>query len=137
MEELFRQKQIDEAIKRLKLLEVCEDVISQFDDDGVVNVSYMYGMLFNANEEEQNIIQMVENEYDALVYHMVRTVYEGDIVMYSLFYVSASEDEWEFDREDLKEQTACVYVFNCADEWCSELGYINFAPLNGGLERIA
>ena len=53
----------------------------------------------------------------------------------ALLYVSAEEEEWELDREDLEGRVPLAYVANLDAPDCSELGSIGIAPANGGLVR--
>ena len=52
-----------------------------------------------------------------------------------MLYVSAEDEEWELDREDLEERVPLAYVANLDAPDCSELGSIGIAPANGGLVR--
>lgn len=52
-----------------------------------------------------------------------------------MLYVSAEEEEWELDREDLDGRISLAYVANLDAPDCSELGSIGIAPANGGLVR--
>ena len=53
----------------------------------------------------------------------------------ALLYVSAEDEEWELDREDLEGRVPLAYVANLDAPDCSELGSIGIAPANGGLVR--
>lgn len=53
----------------------------------------------------------------------------------ALLYVSAEDEEWELDREDLEGRVPLAYVANLDAPDCSELGSIGIASANGGLVR--
>lgn len=57
--------------------------------------------------------------------------------MHSYLYVSSNEEEWEQDRQDLKDGCPIVYVENVDDELLSEFGSIGIEPRNGGVVRTA
>ena len=57
--------------------------------------------------------------------------------MYALLYVSKNEDEWEYDKDDLKAGYPLAYVKNVSDDFCSEFGSIGVRQQFGGLVRTA
>lgn len=50
-----------------------------------------------------------------------------------MLYVSKHEEEWEMDREELKEGSGCAFV---TDGFIEELGLVGFKESGGGLVRI-
>lgn len=130
--EKARQKQ--EAIARMKMLKLSPNIIREFDKEGIVNLSENGGILYWLTSEQQTMVDEFEAENNALVYHVIHDFTEfGEL--YSLLYVSKYDEEWEYDREDLKYGTALVYVKNVTDEICSEFGSIGIRPQFGGLVR--
>lgn len=129
-------KQKQEAIARMKLLKLHENVIREFEKEGIVNLSENGGFLYWLNGDQQAIVDDFEKEHGALVYHVIHNFTEfGEL--YALLYVSKDEDEWEYDRDDLKAGCALAYVKNIADDFCSEFGSIGIKPQFGGLIRTA
>jgi len=124
-----------EAIARMKLLKLHPTAIQEFKEEGVVNVSEPpFAALYWADTKQLALIKEFESMCKGLVYHVVHTQTEfGEL--YNFFYVSVTKDEWESDRENIKNNEACVYVKNISDDWCSEFGYIGFKRTNGGLIR--
>lgn len=59
------------------------------------------------------------------------------LCFYCLLYVSKYKEEWQTDREDLKEGLAFSYVYNMDCPEFSEFGSIGFAQRFGGLVRTA
>ena len=55
---------------------------------------------------------------------------------YSILYVSSDINEWEQDKEDIKEGRVFAYVYNKDFDWCSEFGSIVVKPSIGGLVRL-
>jgi len=131
-----------EAISRMKTLGILENVIKEFEEDDVLELSEYMGPMFPAvlywtsnYAGLEEAIKEFEEKYDALVYHVqLSHLTFGDC--YSFFYVSDHEDEWDFDRADLRAGFPLVYVWNATDPFCSEFGSIGIKPAMGGVERI-
>lgn len=135
MEDL--EKEIfNECITRMEILNLSRQCIGAF-KKGKIWESEGIGALYEVNEDEQKIIDEFEKEHNGYkVYHLIHNLTEfGEL--YSIFYVSTNEDEWEQDKQDLKEGYAFVYVYNKDDEFCSEFGSIGFKRNIGGLVRIS
>lgn len=127
-----------EAIKRMKELDLFGPCINAFEDRDEVQLSEMTGGLyeFSSNAELNERIEDFEDEYDALVYHVIHT-YTQFGELYHFLYVSDHEDEWDMDWEDIKDNYVMCYVWNVDDELCSEFGTIMVRQKFGGLTRIA
>lgn len=124
-----------EAIKRMKAMGIIPDAIKQFAEEDVVMVSEPpLGGLFWMSDEEKKMVQDFEQEYNALVYLVVRS-YTNIGKMDSLFYVSDHKDEWFMDDADIDEGYACVYVVNYDMPDCSEFGSIGWKSIGGGVLR--
>lgn len=133
----------EEAIRRMKMLHLLDNVIEEFEEKGIVELSEYMGAAFPAvlywtsNDTYPGLdekIREFEEEYNALVYHVqLSHLTFGDC--YSFFYVSDDEEEWEADRRLLEDGCPIVYVWNATDEWCSEFGSIGIRPVMGGVER--
>lgn len=133
---MTKQEQKQEAIERMKMLKLYPNVIKEFEKENIVNLSENGGILYWLDDEQKAIVNDFENEHDALVYHVIHSFTEfGEL--YSLLYVSKHEEEWQTDREDLKDGYAFAYVKNVTDDWCSEFGSICIKPHLGGLVRTA
>lgn len=127
------EKQREEAIKRMEMLKMSRQCINAF-KRGEVWESEGIGALYECNETENAYIKEFEKEYDGVVYHVIHNMTEfGEL--YSMLYVSKYEEEWEQDREDIKDGYALVYVMNKDDDTCSEFGSIGIRPNIGGLIR--
>lgn len=135
-----------EAIKRMKIIGLMPNVIEEFEKDGTIYYSetidrrsiFGQGILYwlSNNPEWEEFVKAFEKKSNSLVYH-AELSYLAFGTCLSLFYVSNYDEEWERDREDLKEGYAFVYVWNMDDNLCSEFGTIMFKPVNGGIVRIA
>lgn len=125
-----------EAIKRMKAMKIIREAIKQFEEDDIVMISEPpLGGLYWLNDEQKRMVKDFENEWDALVYLVVRS-YTNISVMDSIFYVSKHEEEWEMDNADINENYACVYVINHDMPECSEFGTIAWKSVGGGILRV-
>lgn len=131
-----------EAIKRLGMLDIMPDVLSDF-KNGKINVSehmnicgIPVGALFWADEKKKAFIEQFEKKYNVVVYHAVFTPCEfGDCL--SLLYVSNDKSEWHKECADLMFGIPDVYVWNMTDDFCSEFGCIGIRCSGGGIIRTA
>ena len=130
-----KEERFIEAIERMKLLRLDNPCIEAF-AKGSVWESEGYGALYEVNDEEQKLIDNFEkNHKDCLVYHMIHNKFEfGEC--YSMLYVSSNKEEWESDKEDIKNGYVFAYVENVDNPWCSEFGSIAVKSQFGGLIRI-
>lgn len=130
------EKKKQEAIERMKTLNLYPNVIKEFEKENIVNMSENGGFLYWLNDEQKEIVSAFEDEHDVLVYHVIHNFTQmGE--MLTFLYVSDDEEEWEYDREDLKDGYACAYVKNLTDDMCSEFGSVCIEPRIGGLVRTA
>ncbi len=131
-----KAKQKQEALERMKMLKLSDNIIREFEKDNIINMSENSGILYWLEEKEQAIVNEFETKHDALVYHVIHNYTEfGEL--YALLYVSNDEDEWGYDKDDIKCGCVLAYVKNVTDDWCSEFGSIGVKPQYGGLVRTA
>ena len=143
----------EEAIKRLEILKTkglkylpaikCfkdgKD-IGLFENQGFMKSIY-YQVKLNTGDKGfydklYSKIQEFEKLYNSLVY-LVLVSHSSFGTLCDLFYVSDQKNEWESDREDLKEGYSYIYCYNMDDDLCSEIGEIEFKadPVCGGIYR--
>jgi DNA-dependent RNA polymerase auxiliary subunit epsilon len=134
--EELKAAQKKEAISRMKLLKMHENAIRDFESEGKLNQSECGGILYWMDEKGKAIVKAFEQEYGGVVYHAIKSITEiGD--MLTLLYVSANTEEWEQDRNDLKEDGyAIAFVENLTDPDLSELGGVVVKPRFGGVSRL-
>lgn len=130
-----KEERFIEAIERMKLLKLDKSCIEAF-TKGKVWESEGYGALYEVNQKEQELINnFEENHPNCLVYHMIHNKFEfGEC--YSMLYVSGDKEEWESDKEDIKDGYVFAWVENVDLDWCSEFGTIAVKPSFGGLIRM-
>lgn len=132
-----------EALLRMKMLGLSENVIKDFEEEGRVYYSERInptfdGILYWLDNKEtwQKFVSDFEKEYNALVYHaQLSHLVFGDCL--SLLFVSNYPEEWDVDKKDLENSLPFVYVWNMTDTELSEFGTIGLKPKNGGVTRIA
>lgn len=126
-----------EAIRRMEDLDIYSETINQFETEDLVSYSEApLGANFWLNKEQREIVKKFEEEYNALVYFIVRTETEFG-TLDSFLYVSDNDEEWEMDNEDLKDGYVVAYVYSYDAPDFSEFGSIQVKPRFGGLVRIA
>lgn len=133
---ILREIKKQEAIKRLKTMDIIDDAINQFIEDDIVMVSdNPFGMLYWLNDDYKKLVAEFEEEYNGLVYIANYCVTEFGRLL-SLFYVSDYDEEWEMDNADVEEGYAMVYCINLDCPDFSEFGSIAYESINGGIKRI-
>lgn len=133
-----REMKKAEAIKRMKALDLYKPYIRMFEKADEIFLSEMTGGVYEFHDDaELNAkVKEFEAEYNALVYHVIRTMTQfGEL--YSFLYISDHSDEWEYDNNDLADGYAYAYVWNKTDEWCSEISSIGVRGKFGGIIRVA
>lgn len=131
---MTRHEQKQEAIARMKMLKMHDNPIREFEKEDKINQSEHGGLLYWLDELQEQYVKAFEEKHKAVVYHVIHN-YTDIGEMLSFLYVSDSPDEWEYDRDDLKQGYAYAYVMNLDDEYCSEFGSIGIKPQFGGLTR--
>ena len=133
---MTREQQKIEAISRMKTLNLHSNAIKEFEKEDLINISESYGVLYWLNESQKEYVKEFEQEFNAVVYHVIYNNTEfGELLAF--LYVSNDEDEWGYDRDDLKDGYACAYVKNLDEAAFSEFGSIGIKPSFGGLIRTA
>ena len=126
----------EEAIKRMKALGIFSETIKQF-RRGLVSYSEPpLGSNYWLDEDQKKIVKGFEEEYNTLVYFVIRSYTELGKLDALLYVSDHSEDEWEMDREDIQDGYVVAYVYNYDVPYFSEVGSIQIAPRFGGLVRV-
>ena len=131
-----RTIQKQEAIHRMKMLNLHGNVLREFEQEDRLNMSEYGGFLYWLDSDQQAIVDEFEAEWDALVYHVIHS-YTSIGEMLTLLYVSNYPEEWEYDRQDLTEGYPLAYVKNLDDPYLSEIGSVGIECRIGGLIRTA
>lgn len=134
---ISREKKKEEAIKRMGMLGLFKPCIRSFTKYDEVQLTEPNGGLYEFSDDaELNAkVKEFEEQYNALVYHVIHT-YTQFGELYSFLFISDYEEEWEMDVADVKDGYVIAYVWNKSDDWMSEMGSIVVRELFGGLVRV-
>ena len=140
MDEL-KTKQKQEALKRMRMLQIMPQVIKDFEKNDRVYYSERLNSMFPAtlywldnHKEYVDLVNEFEKEHNALVYHAQLTHTNfGDLL--SLFYVSKDEEYWSLDRKDIINGQIYSRVLNIQDDFLSDFGTIGIKSAMGGVVR--
>ena len=133
---ITKEEKKKEAIKRMKELDIIPDAIKQFTNSNTLMVSEPpFGGLYWLDKEQKEMVRKFEEEYNALVYMVVRSHTQFGMTD-SLLYISDYKEEWEMDRIDLKNNFVMTYSINHDNPIFSEFGSIIVKQTCGGLIRI-
>lgn len=147
MTQELRQLQKAEAIKRLELLKLLPNVITDFKNTDTVYYSERQNKIFDGilywisnNEDYERLVKEFEENYDALVYHAQLTRFSYGLCL-SMLFVSKYQEEWEMERDAITNPYDGVidtyaYVANLNEPDFSEIGRIGIVRKNGGISRI-
>lgn len=126
----------NECLSRMEMLNLSRQCINAF-KKGVVWESESIGALYELNDKEKEIVKEFEEKHKGCkVYHVIHNITEfGEL--YNLLYVSTDKDEWERDKEDIRQNCVFVYVKNIDIDYYSEFGIIGIKKNIGGLIRVA
>lgn len=147
MTQELRQLQKAEAIKRLELLKLLPNVITDFKNNDTVYYSERQNKIFDGilywisnNEDYERLVKEFEENYDALVYHAQLTRFSYGLCL-SMLFVSKYQEEWKMEREAITNPYDGVidtyaYVANLNEPDFSEIGRIGIIRKNGGISRV-
>lgn len=133
-----KEQMKQEALARLKLLNLHPNVVNEFQNEGKLNYSQgTLGILYWATDEMKQIVEIFEKKTGYTVYHLIDNYSELIGHMLTLLYVSTERDEWTYDRHDIQDGCPLAYVENMTYPDCSEFGSVGVRPANGGVVRTA
>ena len=132
-----KEQMKQEALARMKLLDLHRNVVRDFETEGKINYSWgCLGILYWATGEIGEVVQKFENQTGYLVYHVIHNNTEIGRML-TLLYVSTEMEEWNADKQDLRKGCPLAYVENLTYPDCSEFGSVGVKSLNGGVVRTA
>lgn len=145
--EELRNKQKQEAIERLKILQkdylVHKNVLKEFKENEI-NILFrkfwwIYArnfILVRNNHQYVERVKEIEEKRNIYVYKCILSHTNfGDIL--DCLYISSDEENWGYEREQLENDGIVdSYCINLSDEYCSEFSCIEITGVNGGLARI-
>lgn len=96
----MRMLQVEEAVRRMKTLNLNEDVIKNLGSNAKVQVS-CDEEIFDMEDMEKEIVRNFEKEYGYFVYHVVKDKI-GERTFYYFLFVSSDMERWSLDNLLLK-----------------------------------
>ncbi len=134
------EKMKAEAMKRMKMVDLWDEAINEFEANGTVCYSeptsignYRIGAVYSLEDDMKGRVKDFEDEYGGLVWHVIKS-YTNFGEWLTFLYVSNYEDEWAEDRNDLREGYPIAYVDT--GDFCSEFGSVQIKSAGGGLIRV-
>ena len=121
---ISRENKKIEAIARMNKWGIFPATIEQFQEENLISESLPpFGACFWIMNEQLERVRKFEEENNALVYFIIHSYTNiGELENY--LYVSDYPEEWEMDREDIKQGQQLCYVVNHDAPECSEFGSI-------------
>lgn len=141
----IKQAQVTESLLRMKKLNLLDEVIGQFKENGkllksenlcVGSRDNRIPILYDLSDKEEKAVRKWEEKTGNIVYHVIQNRFVFGLC-YSFLYVSKHTEEWEYDNEDLEQGCPLAYVLNADDDMSSEYGSIGIEPKFGGVLRTA
>lgn len=98
--DFYTEEMKQEAIERIKILELNEKIITDFQTMNVVYVSEIGANIRIANDEEKQFIKKLEFKKQILIYHAIYLKTESQNTLYFL-YVDDKKNNWKAEKSDL------------------------------------
>lgn len=129
-------KMKQEALSRMRMLKLQPEIIQEFEENGRLFASIGDGILFDPDEEIDQIVSYFQSEYGYLVYHVIDDLTDAGRLI-TLLFVSNMEEDWPFDKNDIQDGIPFAYVANLDFPHFSEFGCVGVKPSFGGVKRTA
>lgn len=145
---MIREVLVNEAVKRMRILGLSEQSITEFVKYGRKRLSRPFGGTpgapFYLIPREQEIVSDYEKHCDVLIYHVLEH-YIGDYRVYSFLFVDYKNvDKWKEEREELMK---CRTKLSCNAKAYVDIPMmpeykdykvwdIEVRPVDGGLMRM-
>jgi hypothetical protein len=128
-----------EAIKRMKAFGFFSDTVKLFEKNGtLLSSAPPWGAFYTLDDKQKAAVHKLEEQYDCLVYSVIRSFHQELGVIDNLLYVSDEKDEWPWDWGDIENMCPCIYAVNYNTPEFSEFGSIGVKMGAGaGLIRIS
>lgn len=128
-----------EAIKRMKAFGFFSDTVKLFEKNGtLLSSAPPWGAFYTLDDKQKAAVHKLEEQYDCLVYSVIRSFHQELGVIDNLLYVSDERVEWPWDWGDIENMCPCIYAVNYNTPEFSEFGAIGVKMGAGaGLIRIS
>lgn len=133
LEKASQEDMKQEALNRMKMLLLHQNVINEFKKENKLNKSEgPLGTLYWLDEEEKGMVKEYEEKWNVLVYHVIKTFTKDMGIIYDLLYITDEKDYWEEERKRLEQGI----VLSHTKSQFSESGDIFVINISGGLARL-
>lgn len=131
-EKADKAEMMNEAIKRMQMLGLAPEAISDFQSSGKVCFGMEDGQCFPLDASEQARIQWLDDSKQYLTYAVIRneSIF-GRMISYLV--VGPYKCDWELEHMQMKENIVMAYVYNYDVPDFSELGQIWIECSPGGM----
>lgn len=120
----------------MKILNLHKKVIKELREEDKLNKSEgSLGALYYLNEKEQLMVKNYESTRKVLVYHIIHS-FSNLGETYDLLYITQYKEDWNAEKEDLKNGYALSRTEVIDFPPNSESGIIGIESRNGGIVRI-
>ena len=132
-----KEEMRQEAERYMKQLQMSEEIIQAFTEKAILYVSYNdNGDAVEFSEDELDMVKRVEEEYEVMVYHVLRNIIFG-IEMTTMLTVSSAKEDWKYgylSQLDSGEFLTYAYVESYLE---SGIGSVVLAVTEGdGIKRV-
>lgn len=100
----------NEAIERMKILQLKDEIIKEFKDTDTLYVSNLGGTLEVADYEQMKFVKEIEQTKNLIVYHLIHRITRHQDTTYCLF-VDINKKGWKAEKKDLENQFALVLCY--------------------------
>ena len=131
-----KEEMRQEAERYMKQLQMSEEIIQAFTEKAILYVSYNdNGDAVEFSEDELDMVKRVEEEYEVMVYHVLRNIIFG-IEMTTMLTVSNAKEDWTGYLTQLDNGEFLTYAY-VKSELERGLGSIVLAAAAGdGIKRV-
>lgn len=110
MPEIYNSEMKKEAIERMKILNLNQDIIQEYKDSEIIYISQISGDLRRPNEDELELIKQLSAKRKIRIYHIVHLKTESKDILYFL-YVDDKKANWRNEKRDLSLGYAVPIVY--------------------------
>lgn len=100
LEDITVEELKQEVIKRMKSLQLQDNVIENFEKENKIYVSEIKGGLVEANDEQMKILREFEKEKNIRIYHIIHLKGKG-IDSLCFLYISNDKEKWQAERNEI------------------------------------
>lgn len=101
----------NEAIKRMKILQLKDEIIKEFKDTDTLYISNLGEALEIADDEQMQFVKDIEQTKNILVYHLIHRTTQYQDTTYYLF-VDNNKKQWKAEKKDLAKQYTLALCYN-------------------------